>query len=53
MDFMAIGQQFVQHYYNVFDTARPVSSSSFVCLNFYLLIIIIIFLHNDPLSLEP
>jgi|LauGreDrversion4_2_1035121.scaffolds.fasta_scaffold74723_2 hypothetical protein len=25
MDFIAIGQQFVQHYYNVFDTARPVS----------------------------
>jgi hypothetical protein len=23
MDFIAIGQQFVQHYYNVFDTNRP------------------------------
>ena len=27
MDFIAIGQQFVQHYYNVFDTARPVLST--------------------------
>jgi hypothetical protein len=25
MDFISIGQQFVQHYYNVFDTSRPVS----------------------------
>ncbi len=23
MDFVSIGQQFVQHYYNVFDTNRP------------------------------
>ena len=26
MDFLNIGQQFVQHYYNIFDTARPVLS---------------------------
>jgi hypothetical protein len=30
MDFLAIGQQFVQHYYNVFDTNRPVSVAMMV-----------------------
>ena len=33
MDFSAIGQQFVQHYYNVIDTNRPVSLLEYWVLN--------------------
>ena len=31
-DFINIGQQFVQHYYNTFDTARAVSECSIPAL---------------------